>query len=231
MINAVIVEDEFMVAKRLTRFVTHAFAEQPMKLVVLNTLDDADDYLASHNIDVLFLDLNLQGKDGFKLLKDKLCESFHTIVVSANSDRAIEAFDLGVLDFVAKPFTQERIQKAIDRLLDKTHVGMSKYLTYKQLGKTQLLAIEEISYLKADGHYTHIITSNGQEILHDKNLDKLLTTLPQHFIRTHRSYAVPLNHMKSIEAHAGSKYWLNLHSGESLPIGRTRVAQLREKMC
>ena len=231
MINAVIVEDEFMVAKRLIRFVKQAFADQPLKLVVLDTLDDADDYLASHNIDVLFLDLNLQGKDGFTLLKDKLCESFHTIVVSANSDRAIEAFDLGVLDFVAKPFTQERIQKSINRLLDKTHVGMSKYLTYKQLGQTQLLAIEEISYLKADGHYTNIITTNGQEILHDKNLDKLLATLPQHFIRIHRSYAVPLNQMKSIEAQAGSKYWLNLHSGESLPIGRTRVAQLREKMC
>jgi len=231
MINAVIVEDEFMVAKRLTRFVKQAFADQPLKLVVLDTLDDADDYLASHNIDVLFLDLNLQGKDGFTLLKDKLCESFHTIVVSANSDRAIEAFDLGVLDFVAKPFTQERIQKSINRLLDKTHVGMSKYLTYKQLGQTQLLPIEEISYLKADGHYTNIITTSEQEILHDKNLDKLLATLPQHFIRIHRSYAVPLNQMKSIEAQAGSKYWLNLHSGESLPIGRTRVAQLREKMC
>jgi len=73
MINAVIVEDEFMVAKRLTRFVKQAFADQPLKLVVLDTLDDADDYLASHNIDVLFLDLNLQGKDGFTLLKDKLC--------------------------------------------------------------------------------------------------------------------------------------------------------------
>lgn len=209
---------------------TQAFDQQPFKLTVLNTLDDADDFLASHTIDVLFLDLNLQGKDGFELLKNKLCESFHTIVVSANSDRALEAFDLGVLDFVAKPFTQERVQKAVDRLRDKTHMGTSKYLTYKHLGQAELLAIEDIHYLKAEGHYTNILTSDGQTILHDKNLDKLLATLPQHFIRIHRSYAVPLHHMKSIETQAGSKYWLNLHNGESLPIGRTRVTDLKNKL-
>lgn len=230
MINAVIVEDEFMVAKRLSRFVTQAFNEHAIKLTVLNTLDDADDYLTNHTIDVLFLDLNLQGKDGFTLLKDKLCESFHTIVVSANSDRAIEAFDLGVLDFIAKPFTQERVQKAVDRLLNKTHAGTSKYLTYKHLGATELLAIEHIAFLRAEGHYTNITTTTGQEILHDKNLDKLLDTLPEHFIRIHRSYVAPLHQMKSIETQAGSKYWLNLHDGTSLPIGRTRVAQLRAKM-
>jgi len=230
MINALIVEDEFMIAKRLTRFVRQAFGDQPFKLTVLNTLDDADDFLASHTIDVLFLDLNLQGKDGFSLLKEKLCESFHTIVVSANSDRAIEAFDLGVLDFVAKPFTFERVQTAINRLLDNTQVGSSKYLTYKHLGKSELLTVQHINYLRAEGHYTHIITLDNREILHDKNLDKLLATLPEYFIRTHRSYAVPLHQIKSIETQAGSKYWLILKTGDNLPIGRTRIAELRKKL-
>ena len=230
MINALIVEDEFMIAKRLTRFVSQAFGDQPFKLTVLNTLDDADDFLAGHTIDVLFLDLNLQGKDGFSLLKEKLCESFHTIVVSANSDRAIEAFDLGVLDFVAKPFAFERIQTAINRLLDNTHVGSSKYLTYRHLGKSELLSVQHINYLRAEGHYTHIITVDNREILHDKNLDKLLTTLPEHFIRIHRSYAVPLHQIKSIATQAGSKYWLTLHTGDNLPIGRTRIAELRNKL-
>jgi two-component system response regulator LytT len=229
MIKVVIVEDEFMVAKRLKRFVETAFADQRFALTLFETLDDANDYLASHVIDVLFLDLNLQGKDGFDLLKQQLSQSFHTIVVSANSDRAIEAFDIGVLDFVAKPFTQERIQKAVDRLINSQQ-GQSKYVTYKHLGKMELLAISDIHYLKAEGHYCEVTTVNNQSILHDKSLDKLLDILPISFYRIHRSYAVPLEYAKSIEVQEGSKYWLTLKDGERLPIGRTKVGKLRKRL-
>jgi len=227
MINALIVEDEFMVAKRLKRFVEAAFENKGLKLHMLNSLDDAFDYLTDHNIDVLFLDLNLQGKDGFDLLKQTLCESFHTIVVSANSERAIEAFEIGVLDFVAKPFTQARIQKAVDRLQQQSQASGSKYVTYRYMGKVELLPIKDILYLKADGHYCEIVTNKGTSVLHDKNLDKLLSLLSADFIRVHRSYAAPLSNIQSIESQEGSKYLLHLTSGESIPVGRTRAAKLR----
>jgi two-component system response regulator LytT len=234
MTNIVIVEDEYMVAKRLKRFVEQAFAElafdkKPIKIKMCHSLDDAADYLAEHSIDLLFLDLNLQGQDGFTLLKQQLSQSFHTIVVSANSDRAIEAFDIGVLDFVAKPFTPERIQKAVDRLHQKQQ-GQSKYLTYKRLGKIQMLAISEVLYLKADGHYCEVHQANQQSFLHDKSLDKLLNLLPDDFIRIHRSYAVSVAAIQSIEAEEGSKYWLTLTTGIRLPLGRTKVRDVKARL-
>jgi two-component system response regulator LytT len=217
MTKIVIVEDEYMVAKRLKRFVENAFAAHTIFIHMCATLDDANDYLASHEIDVLFLDLNLQGLDGFD-----------TIVVSANSERAIEAFDIGVLDFVAKPFTQERIDKAINRLKQSNTHGECKYLTYRKLGKIELLPISEVLYLKADGHYCEINTQNGSTILHDKSLDKLLDLLPQTFQRIHRSYAVPLESIRNIETQVGSKYLLTLTNNEQLPIGRTRLKNLKQ---
>ncbi|MDO6427683.1 LytTR family DNA-binding domain-containing protein [Thalassotalea sp. 1_MG-2023] len=228
------VEDEFMVAKRLKRFIENAFNEQKIELHICNNLYDAHDYLVDHIIDVLFLDLNLQGQNGFDLLKHKLCESFHTIIVSANSDKAIEAFDIGVLDFVAKPFTQERIQKAVNRLQHKSQ-GTCKYLTYKQLGKIELLPIENILYIKADGHYSVVMTQVnkrrlGNSILHEKNLDKLLTLLPEDFVRIHRSFAVSLANVRSIVSTEGSQYYAQLYSGEQIPVGRTRVKHLKAKI-
>jgi two-component system response regulator LytT len=229
MSNIMIVEDEYMVAKRLKRFVEEAFTEQPIKIKMCHSLDDAADYLSENSIDLLFLDLNLQGQNGFTLLKQQLSQSFHTIVVSANSDRAIEAFDIGVLDFVAKPFTQERIQKAVDRL-HLQQQGQSKYLTYKRLGKIEILAISEVLYLKADGHYCEVHQHNQQSFLHDKSLDKLLNLLPDNFIRIHRSYAVSVDAMHSIEAQEGSKYWLTLNSGIRLPLGRTKVHDVKARL-
>lgn len=228
MMKLVLVEDEYMVAKRLKRFIEGALSENEFKLQMFNNLHDAQDYLSEHQIDGLFLDLNLQGQDGFDLLKQQLSEAFHTIVVSANFDRAIEAFDLGVLDFVAKPFTQERVNKAVERLLQNQSDGQCKRLSYKSMGKIELLPLEQVLYIKAAGHYSEITTRDGKQVLHDKNLDKLLAVLPAEFVRIHRSYAVPLSCIQSLKSEEGSKYWAILTSGEHLPIGRTRYKQIKD---
>lgn len=225
-----IVEDEYMVAKRLKRFVENIYGDQISQIQLFDTLFDANDYLAEHSIDLLFLDLNLQGKDGFDLLKQQVSRSFHTIVVSANTDRAIEAFDIGVLDFIPKPFSQQRVQKALDRLQSNDALGQSQYLSYKHLGKIELLPISDVLYLKAAGHYCEVYSRAGQVILHDKNLDKLLQLLPASFERIHRSYAVPLNAIQAIRSEEGSKYWLELVNGETLPIGRTRLKALKANL-
>ena len=223
----VMVEDEFMVAKRLRRFIEQGFADKPVALHHFMTLDDARDFIATQHVDAVFLDLNLNGQDGFELLKEQLSCSFHTIVVSANADRAIEAFDLGVLDFIAKPFTNERVNKAIARMQDANKRGRTKYLSYRRLGNTELLAVEHIVYLKASGHYCEIITDDGQTVLHDKPLDKLLALLPESFVRIHRSYAAPIDRFKRLHTEEGSKYWLTMCDGSTLPVGRTRIKALK----
>lgn len=228
--NILLVEDEFMVAKRLKRFIEQALADEINTIHHYATLDDARDFLDDRVIDVLFLDLNLNGQNGFELLKQHISDSFHTIVVSANTDRAIEAFDIGVLDFIAKPFTYERVEKAIHRLKASNENGQCQYISYRHLGKIELLAIEEIAYLQAAGHYCEINTVDKQTILHDKTLDKLLKVLPDSFIRIHRSYAVPLKNIKALRTEAGSKYYVILSDETQLPIGRTRYKEIKYRL-
>lgn len=226
----VIVEDEFMVAKRLERFVRLSLEGKSYQIRCFNTLDDAADYLAQNSIDALFLDLNLNGQDGFELLKLQVSKSFQTIVVSANSDRALEAFDYGVLDFVAKPFAQERVETAIQRLLNRQHQSNCKYLTYQQRNELKMLAVEDIVFIKAAGHYSEINTRDDKELLHEKNLEALIQVLPENFMRIHRSYIVNLNYIGSLQADSGSKYTLHLENNVSLPVGRTRVIKLKETL-
>ncbi|NQZ87482.1 MAG: LytTR family transcriptional regulator DNA-binding domain-containing protein [Colwellia sp.] len=85
-------------------------------------------------------------------------------------------------------------------------------------------------YLKTSGHYCEVITTSGNIILHDKNLDKLLQILPNTFERIHRSYAVVKSAMCSIRSEKGSKYWLILKNGVTLPIGRIRVKLLINRL-
>lgn len=225
MLIIAVVEDEVLIAKRLTRFISAALNTTEHRIRHFETLDDADDYLSEHSIDLLFLDLNLNGRDGFDLLKLHLSASYHTIVVSANINRAIEAFDIGVLDFVAKPFTQERIQKSLSRILQKDEIpeiaNTCKSLGIEKRGKIELIAIQKIDYIKASGHYSELILRDGTARLHSKSLNRILNILPKDFQQVHRSYIVSVKQVKEILIHPGSQYALMLHSDTTIPLGRT----------
>ena len=159
-----------------------------------------------------------------------MATSFHTIIVSANKHRAIEAFEHGVLDFIPKPFTKERLQKAFDRWneSEKYAPHPTKKLAIRSKGKIKLIDIEQLLYVKAANMYAELHLRNGKQELHDKSLDKLQMILPPEFIRIHKSYVVDIHKIKKILIHQGSKYEAALHGDVVIPIGRTYYKQLKE---
>ena len=80
-------------------------------------MESAFAYLKDHQIDLLLLDLNLDGGNGFDILKYTVSQSFHTIIISAYTDQAITAFQYGVLDFIPKPFRDEELVSKIHELI------------------------------------------------------------------------------------------------------------------
>lgn len=229
--QVLIVEDEARIAKRIERFTRELLQDQLTHLTLKPKLSEALDYVLNHPIDVLLLDLNLHGKDGFELLKTAVAHSFHTIVISAYRNRAIEAFEYGVIDFVAKPFDIERLKKAFERITDSQQRATyaTKYLAIKKQGRIHLLTIEDILYLQGANIYSQVYLQNGQKDLYDKSLEKVLQLLPANFERIHKSYIVNMQQAQEIFVHSGSKYELMLKNGEILPIGRTRYKLIKER--
>jgi len=218
--NILIVEDITLIAERIadltTTYVTGA------KITISHTLEDAKLHIQEKAFDLLFLDLNLNGKDGFELLQTAAASSFQTIIISANKDQAAIAFDYGVFDFISKPILETRFKVAIDRLLNNTasYREQLKQLAVKTKGTIQLIPIENIVYIKACGNYSEIYTKDLQCFLHDKNLEKLLQLLPDQFSRVHRSYVVDTNQILKIVKHGGGKYSLQLQHDLETPLSR-----------
>jgi len=223
-----IVEDEFPIAQLIQKHVREILGSQLTQLVAFASLDQAHEHLKVHPVDVLLLDLNLNGKNGFEILQSLVAESFHTIIISAYRDRALEAFEYGVLDFVPKPFNKERLEKALERLHTDTR-SETKFLAIKHQGRIQLIPIEDIVYAQGAGNYSEVYLQDGRKVLHDKALDKLLKLLPAEFERIHKSYLVKMSEMHTVQIHQGSKYEMVLKNGTVLPIGRTRYKELKEK--
>jgi len=226
----IIVEDEILLAQRLQRLCQNILGNKLSSIKLFSNLGDADDYVSSNTIDLMFLDLNLQGQDGFQLLKKNMAGAFHTIVVSAYANRAIEAFEYGVLDFVPKPFTEKRIKQAIDRLENndtRTDQHATKYVSVKKLDSIEIIAVSNILYLKGAGNYSELFLKDGETRLHDKSLSRLLDILPNKFDRLHKSFVVAMDCVVSLEAVSSSDYQAVLNNGVKVPISRTKVKELR----
>ena len=227
-----IIEDEARIAKRLERMTRKFFEHNLTSLAICDSLTKGLNYIDQHPIDILLLDLNLNGEDGFNILESVVSGSFHTIIVSANTDKAITAFAYGVLDFVPKPFDETRLELAFKRITTSgTKIENDvKFLAVKKAGNVCLIDIQDLFYVKGAGIYSELHLKNGKTELHDKSLEKLEQLLMASFERIHKSYLVPLQVAERIIVQPGSRYNLLLKNGETLPIGRSRYKELKKKM-
>lgn len=225
-----IVEDEAVVARRIEQFCRRILGDRLTWLRVAGTLEAAQDGLAESPVDVLLLDLNLEGRDGMALLESTVANSFHTVIVSGNTEHALRAFGHGVIDFVAKPFTEQRLAEALRRATEPGGRAphAAQHLAVHKPGRIELVPIEQVLYVQGADDFSELVLRSGHRELHDKTLEKLLGVLPADFVRLHRSYLVRLSEIKALHAHEGSRYEAELMTGLRLPVGRTRYKEIRD---
>lgn len=230
-----IVEDEVMVARAIQRMLTSILQGQKAEIVHAPELGEAMEFLSASAFDVVLLDLNLNGRDGMDLLAQLVASPFQTIIVSANTDQAVRAFDFGVVDFVAKPFTQERLARALNRvslteLSEHSGQGAAEFLGIRRGSATKMVAVESVCHIRAADNYSEVFTVPGDTFLHEKNLGRLLRILPNNFQRVHRSYIVNLKLVNGLNSFEGSRYEIQLQTGTTLPAGRHYIAGLRARL-
>lgn len=223
-----IVEDEKVAARGLQRMIQDILGKEISWIGWEATLDGSKLALAEKPVDILFLDLNLNGENGFDLLQGAVAGSFHTIVVSANEDQALRAFEYGVLDFVPKPVSEERLKKAIGRVKDANYSGKgAKYLPIRKPKGLALIQLEEVSYFRGDGNYVEVKLKTGGSEYHRQTLDSLAKILPPQFSRIHRSYIVDRRDVKGVISHGGGMYEVELESGAKLPLSRVHYKDFK----
>jgi DNA-binding LytR/AlgR family response regulator len=185
---------------------------------------EALEYLNAHEVDLIFLDLNMPKLKGFDFLKT-LSAPPKVIVTTAYNEFALEGYELNVVDYLLKPFSFERFLKAVNKSMSDTGKTQSSMAEEKRPASpnriflrgdkkyTQLL-IDDILYIEAAGNYTKVITLNETITIREK-ISKLITSLPAvDFLQVHKSFAVATKHIKSIE---GNQIAIGAHV---IPIGK-----------
>jgi DNA-binding LytR/AlgR family response regulator len=221
-----IAEDEKVALRRLVRQV-----EEILPGNEISTFCEIDDVLSVLNAqtpDLLILDLNLNGQDGFDILKNTEENKFETIVVSANVERALEGFnDLGIVYFVHKPYEIGQLEKALQKFMGKrTRIKKNREILIKDGSKRFNVSIDDILYISGSGDWREIHCKNGKTHLDCRSLEKFDEILPDNFIRIHNSYLVDKNNIVQTIVQSGGKYMAVLSNGDELKVSRAKYKEL-----
>jgi DNA-binding LytR/AlgR family response regulator len=206
--TAVIAEDEPLIRREIR----DTLAELWPSLAILDEVGDGMAALASIESrmpDVVFLDIQMPGLDGLQVAQ-RLSRRAHVVFITAFDRYAVAAFEQGAIDYVLKPISVPRMQVAVERLrarLGETPADLSriadllkqivpaeskylKWLTVPQGSELRVVAVEEVSYLRADHKYTTVVTPRDSFLL-NSSLRQMKDKLdPQVFWQIHRSVIV-----------------------------------------
>jgi two-component system LytT family response regulator len=233
--RALIIEDEPLAVENLTYYLK----EYPIEIIgSAYKIKEAVKLINKEKPDVIFLDINLSGENGFDLL-DKIDVNFKIIFVTAYDEYAVRAFEVNALDYILKPLKKERIAKAVERLLRGTQTELCRQqytiedtIFLSSGTKAFFLKLKDICYIQADSCYSKIVLPQHVSKCSTKTLKKWEELLPVHeFVRVHRSYLVNISQIKKIIKKANGCYDVFLNNlDDSIEISRRCASGLRNKL-
>ncbi|HVG25857.1 MAG TPA: LytTR family DNA-binding domain-containing protein [Thermoanaerobaculia bacterium] len=225
-----IVEDEAVVARRLAQMV-HGIVGEHGSIKMAASVPDAVELIRSTPFDLLFLDLKLHGRDGFQLLEQAVALPSQTIVVSGHYEEAVRAFDYGVADFVAKPWSEARLRRAIGRATggDLASHRRTQRLVVRKAGELQTVEVGELLFVRGADDYAELHLADGSVHLHEKSLTALAKLLPLRFARVHRSFIVDLTRVQALRT-IDERAFLVLQDETLVPVARNHRAAVRERL-
>lgn len=193
--------------------------------------------------DLLFLDIQMPKLDGFEVL-ELIGNDMAIIFVTAYDEHALRAFEVHAVDYLLKPFAEERLRGALDRarqrLGRKTGPAPAELaaaarqtgrysgrLVVKDGARVQIIPVAKLDYVEAQDDYVSLV-SEGRKHLKQQTISGLEAALdPGTFLRIHRSYIVNLERVTKLEPLGKDSHVVTLNDGTRLPVSRSGYARLR----
>lgn len=245
-IKALIIEDEKPARDLLLKYL-----EEHENISVEAECDNGFSGLKAINElkpDVVFLDVQMPKLTGFEML-ELLDHKPEIIFTTAYDQYAIKAFEENAVDYLLKPFSRERFREAVARLTDRLGQGgedhnqldrIRKHLdasgeilhrvVIKKSGKIHVIPVDQVRYIEAQDDYVMIYTQD-ERFLKQQTMKYFEGHLDgEIFIRVHRSYIVNIQFIERLEPFEKSSFILHLTGGGNVPVSRTGMQLLKEKL-
>jgi two-component system LytT family response regulator len=240
--KVIIIDDE-----PLARSILSEYLQKHPQLELMQECGDGFEGLKAiqqHQPDLIFLDIQMPKINGFEMLE--LVEQPPAVIFTTAFDEyAIKAFEAHAVDYLLKPFNQERFDKAITKWNDQksTHTekatqnllesaamspSQNQRIVVKNGSKIKIIPVQDVFYLEAADDYVKIHTREGY-FLKNKTMNHFEQSLDgQQFVRSHRSYIVNVQQITRIDPYEKDNHVAILRSGTKVPVSRSGYGKLKE---
>ncbi|MNK18844.1 Sensory transduction protein LytR [compost metagenome] len=233
-ITAIIVEDS-----RLARNELKDLLKEIPEVEIIAEAENADvafELISSQNPDLIFLDIQLPGKDGFQLLE--MLENVPLVVFTTAFDEfAIKSFEYNTLDYLLKPINPKRLSQAVEKvklkLAEKTEkqdkkLDLEDQIFIKDGEKCWMVKISEIYLFEVEGNYTKVFFRNEKAVL-TRSLNIIEKKLPQEkYFRANRNTIFNINYIQNIENWFSGNLMIKLPNDNQVEISRRQAVLFKE---
>lgn len=192
--------------------------------------------------DLIFLDVQMPRVNGFEML-ELIDNPPSVIFTTAFDEYAVKAFEAHAVDYLLKPITKERFDKAMQKWLqlvaskqtqnitpilqENVYEGYQHRIVVKDNGLIRIIPAQDIQYIEAKDDYVKIYTKDGN-YLKKSTLSFIEQSLdPQQFIRVHRSYLIPVSQLVRIEPYEKESHIALLQCGAKITVSKSGMSKLK----
>ncbi|MFT4063041.1 MAG: LytTR family transcriptional regulator DNA-binding domain-containing protein [Edaphocola sp.] len=236
--KTIIIDDE-----PLARSVLEEMLEDEKDIEIVASCNDGFEGLKAiqeHQPELIFLDVQMPKITGFELL-ELLENPPRVIFTTAYDEYALKAFEVNALDYLLKPISPERLQKALAKLRHQHNTGnapqfgskalqlpeQSQRIVVKDRGHIKIIPLPDVLYIEAADDYVKV-TTEGKYYLKHQRMAHFEAQLPPHqFVRVHRSYIVNIQHINKVELYEKENYCVTLRNGARIAVSRTGYSKLK----
>jgi two-component system LytT family response regulator len=238
--RALIIDDERLARKELA-----GLLEKFPAIEVIgecSNFEEAKSAIESEQPDLIFLDIQMPGKNGFELLEE--LESVPKVIfVTAYDEYALKAFQVNALDYLLKPVEEERLAEAVQKVLAEEderdsevaapfpqgRLGQEDQIFLKDGEKCWFVSLRDIKMFESEGNYVRVYFNNFKPLIL-KSLNNLEERLDHTFFRTNRKFIVNLRWVQNVENWFNGGLRLTLKDGTAVEVSRRQSARFREMM-
>jgi len=231
-LRVLVVDDEPLGRRRLLDLL-----EGEPDVQVVGTADDgaqAVEAIRTLHPDLVFLDVQMPRMSGLDVVAAVGADAMPaTVFVTAHDEYAIRAFDAEAVDYLLKPFRDDRFEEAMRRARQRAGALTSRYLeriAVHSRGQTRSVATSQVDYITASGPYAELHVGGNRHLVRESMQHFEDRLDPAQFVRIHRSTIVRLDLVDALLRSEGSEYHVRLKGGLRLRVGRSRRDALEGRL-
>jgi two-component system LytT family response regulator len=237
--KALVIDDERLARKELISLLSNY---QDIEIVgeAVNA-DDAQEKIKALNPELLFLDIQMPGKNGFELL-ESLDHVPKVIFTTAYDEYALKAFEVNALDYLLKPIRKERLDECIQKIAKEEtteiveteeaeyKLGLQDQVFVKDGDKCWFVRLADVRLFESDGNYIKVYFDNFKPMIH-KSLNALDKKLDDRsFFRASRKHIINLSWVENIESWFNGGLLVKMKGGEKVEVSRRQASKFKDMM-